>query len=194
MRLSTVLLLCFILLAFCRMTGKTAERLRIKEGSIAAFSVLLLALSAFIIPIGKIVSVHPAGLMLLIVSIMLCEGVPDIILAMLLGVPTGIAAWLCYRFLPTPYEAALVIALPIVPTAYFAMRRKRQALLCVEFAPFVFSICLMAEDFLLFGMTDLAVGSALAFDVQVVNAAVLSLLWYLPRIPASQKIASHSKI
>ena len=59
MRLSTLLLLCLFLFCCTHLTERTAWRLRVQEGSIAALSLLLLALSAFPVQLSASVSALP---------------------------------------------------------------------------------------------------------------------------------------
>lgn len=180
MQLSTVLLLSFVAFCFCGMADRTAARLRIWTGSAAAFCTLLLFLSAFTVPIGGKASVSPAGIILLLVCTMLCQGGPDIVNAVLLAIPAGVSGWLFCRFAPNVYEPGALIAIPAALFPYFAFRRKRQALLSAAAAPVVYALCTALEDACLFGIIYIPIGEKMVLDAQITVIAALSFLWYLP--------------
>ena len=180
LQLAIVLLLNIVVFCFCGMVDRTAKRLHIQAGSVAAFCTLLLFLSAFTVSVGDKASVSPAGLMLLLVCAMLCQGGPDIVNAVLLAIPAGVSGWLLCRFYPNVYEPGAFIAIPAVLFSYFAFRRKRQALLCAVMAPVIFALCASIEDACLFGMVYISIGSKAVLDAQIAAMIGLSLLWYLP--------------
>ena len=73
MSLAALLLFCLFLFACVGLTRRTAWRLRVQEGAIAACALLLLALSAFPLALSDAVSVSPASLLLLLIGLYLCR-------------------------------------------------------------------------------------------------------------------------
>lgn len=158
MSLATLLLFCLFLFACVGLTGRTAWRLRVQEGAIAAFALVLLALSAFPIALSDDISLSCASLLLFATALRLCRGVPDIVEALLCAVPAGALGWCLYSLVPF-YEAGALLAVP---------------------AALVFGLCRTLEDWYLFDWRALALGGGVQFDAQIAALFLLALLWYLP--------------
>ena len=158
MSLAALLLFCLFLFACVGLTRRTAWRLRVQEGAIAACALLLLALSAFPLALSDAVSVSPASLLLLLIGLYLCRGWPDIAEALLIAVLSGVLGWCLYSLIPA-YEAGALIALP---------------------AALVFGLCRALEDWYLFDWRMLELGGGVQLDAQVAALFLLALLWYVP--------------
>lgn len=179
MRLSTLLLLCLFLFCCTHLTERTAWRLRVQEGSIAALSLLLLALSAFPVQLSASVSLSPASLLLLAVSLRLCRGLPDIVEGLLMALLCGVLGWCVYNLL-TVYEMGLLPALPAALLPWLLGGRKRTALLCATAAPLFFGLCRTLEDWYLFDWQVWELGGGVQLDAQMAAICLLALLWYVP--------------
>ena len=179
MRLSTLLLICLFLFACTHLTAKTAWRLRIQDGHIAALSLALLALGAFPLSLSASVTVNPASAALLVYALLLCRGLPDILEALLTGLLAGLLGWgLCslIRF----YEMGFLLALPAAILPALLQSRKRTALLAATCAPLFYGLFRMLEDWYLFDWRTLAFGGDIQLDAQIAALFLLALLWYLP--------------
>lgn len=170
---------CLFLFACVGLTRRTAWRLRVQEGAIAACALLLLALSAFPLALSDAVSVSPASLLLLLIGLYLCRGWPDIAEALLIAVLSGALGWCLYSLIPA-YEAGALIALPAALVPRLLLRRRRTALLCAVAAPLVFGLCRALEDWYLFDWRMLELGGGVQLDAQVAALFLLALLWYVP--------------
>jgi hypothetical protein len=179
MSLATLLLFCLFLFACVGLTGRTAWRLRVQEGAIAAFALVLLALSAFPVALSDDISLSCASLLLFATALRLCRGVPDIVEALLCAVPAGALGWCLYSLVPF-YEAGALLAVPAALIPRLLLRRKRTALLAAVTAPLVFGLCRTLEDWYLFDWRALALGGGVQFDAQIAALFLLALLWYLP--------------
>lgn len=179
MRLSTLLLLCLFLFCCVRLTARTAWRLRVREGSIAALSLVLLALSAFPVTLSPSVTLSPASVVLLLTALWLCRGMPDIVEGLLMALLSGVLGWCLYNLL-TVYEMGMLLALPAALLPWLLGGRKRTALLSAVAAPLFFGLCRTLEDWYLFDWRSLEIGGGIQLDAQMAAIFLLSLLWYVP--------------
>jgi len=179
MRLSTLLLIIIFVFSCLRLTARTAWRLCINEGTIAAGSLLLLALSAFPVSISEGFSLSPASLLLLVAGLWLCRGAADIFEALLAALLGGLLGW-CLNSMTTIYEPGLLIALPSAILPAFFFRRKRTGLLAAIASPLLFGICQTLEEWYLFDLQAISLGGGIQLDAQIAAMFLLAILWYIP--------------
>lgn len=194
MRLSTLLLVCLFLFACVRLTERTAWRLRIREGTIAALALALLALSAFPVSLSASLSIAPGSIALLLFAIYLCRGLPDIVEALFTALLSGVLGWcLCSIF--TVYEMGALLALPAALLPWLLNGRKRTALLAAIAAPLFYGLCRTLEDWYLFDWRIFEIGGGIQLDAQVAAIFLLALLWYIPlgRQPVRGRLSDPSR-
>lgn len=182
MRLSTLALLCVFILACTGLMRSTARRLCVAEGSIAALSVLLLAVSAFSPAVSAHISLNLAFCLTLLLGLLLCRGLPDIADALLIAVCTGALGFAVYSMFPNFYEPGFLAGLPAALVSSQLFRRRRTALLSAAAAPLFFSLCVMFEEMYLFDSANLRLGDPVVLDAQMSSILLLFLLWHLPRL------------
>lgn len=186
LQLATVLLACIFILTCTGVADHTCMRLRVKRGHLAAWSILMLFLSALPIRIGD-GALNPAAILLLLTSAMLCRGTPDILLSLLLALLAGIGGWLLVRLFPNAAEpGALLAALPAL-LAWTILPRRRMALLACAAAPLFSGLGALMEDAILYGFCVPEIGAGTQLDAQITGLFLLSVLWYIPVRPGGAK-------
>lgn len=180
LQISTVILIgLFILCCTGNMDGILA-RFRFRTGRIAALSLLLMALSALEYRLGAGFSVYPASLAALTFSILAVRGERDAYSLPLAAFAGGVLGWLLSRAFPNAWEAGALLALPAALLARVLYRGPRTGLCLPLLSPLFYALCVMLEDWYLFGFASLGLGSALQLDAQLCGATLYGLLLLLP--------------
>lgn len=180
MRLSSLLLFCAFMLCCTGVLRRTCKRLGIAPGSLAAASVLLLAASQFSIKLPA-APLDIAALLALAAAVALAIRTPRAGFCVPAAMIAGLFSWLLCTAFPSAYEPGALIALPVALMAWGLFRSPRLGLLTAMLAPLCYGAIVAIEDWYLFDSALLSVGDPTRFDAQICSAALLTLLWYVPR-------------
>ncbi len=180
MQLSSLLLCCLFVLCCAGVMRRTCARLKIAPGSLAAASLMLLAASRFSLTLFS----SPFGIAVLLTVLTaaaLAVRTPHAGFCIPAAMASGLLSWLLCAAFPSAYEPGALIALPAALLAWLLFGSPRLGLLVAVLAPLCHGAIVAIEDWYLFDAALLSVGDPARLDAQICAAALLALLWYLPR-------------
>lgn len=189
MQLSLLLLLCLVVLCCTGNLDRSAKRLTLRPGSVAAVAVLLALLSAFEWEPFSGITLLPAGLLLLGFSIWAARCAADAYTVPLAAFLTGLLSFLLAGAFPDALEPGLLVALPAALLARLFYRNERNAragLLLTLLSPLFYALFVTLSDWYLFGFVRLTLYDAVQFDAAVSGACLYALFCRIPA-PAHKK-------
>ncbi len=180
MRLCLVLSVCQLILIGTHVTDRALERLGVRRAAAALTAVAVLLTTGWELPILTDCAVHPAALLLPALAVWLCRRRPVGSALMAAAVSGIVACWAVSTF-PDALEQGMLMGLPAALAAML-FADARQGLLCAVLAPVVCGFCMAVQDWYLFDMFYLRLGSAVQLDAILFAGTALMLRLCLPPV------------
>ena len=189
MRLSTVLSACQLVLMTTHVLDRALLRLGVRRAAAAITALAVLLSTGWEQQVLTNCAVYPEALLAVAVSAWMCRRRP-VGRALLAAAIGGLAAWGMLSAWPNASEQGMLVGLPAAVAA-MTLPNAREALLCAVLAPIVCGLATAMQDWYLFDMFYLRLGSAVQLDAILFAATALLLRQGFPAARRADGMPDH---